>query len=234
MSSFDGYLQAIGKSAKTARNYAGAISGPLSKWVVDNNLAKFPITDISNVIEFEKLCIEIRKLPIYTERNTVGKGMYNAALNAYSAYLAELKGGYLEYDLDEILANPKTTATEKRDLVNCRIGQGEFRRQLISYWKGCAATGYRNTRLLVASHIKPWRSSNNNERLNVYNGLLLNPNLDKAFDLGYIGFRKSGRICISRELEEPDVLGVTEGLMVKLSHEHYPFIEHHLEKVFKN
>jgi hypothetical protein len=33
---------------------------------------------------------------------------------------------------------------------------------------------------LVASHIKPWRSCDNSERLSGVNGLLLSPHVDKA------------------------------------------------------
>ena len=159
--------------------------------------------------------------------------MYNAALNAYSAYIADMKGAYLDSDIEEILENPNTTETEKKSLVSCRIGQGEFRRQLLQYWKGCAATGYRNTRLLMASHIKPWRVANSEERLDVYNGLLLTPNLDKAFDLGYITFTESGEIRISTELEQPNVLGVELSLCIRLAPQHQPFIEYHQSECFK-
>jgi len=234
MSNFENYLITIGKSAKTAKNYAGAISGPISQWAIDNKLIQSPLTEINSLLDFERAAIQIRKLPIYIERNSVGKGMYNAALNGYSTYLSDSKGVHLERDLDEILSNPTTTNTEKKSLVSTRIGQGEFRSLLVEYWKGCAATGYRGTRLLVASHIKPWRKSDDNERLDIYNGLLLTPNLDKAFDLGYIGFRATGKICISPELEEPSVLGVTPELSISLTKRHMPYIDHHLEIEFKN
>ena len=233
MSNFANYLRTIGKSEKTAKNYSSTIFGPISQWAIDNNLSEGSLADIEGVVEFEQLSRNIRKLSIYNERNSVGKGMYNAALNAYSAYLADTKGVYLERDIDEILEDPETTQTEKQALVKSRIGQGDFRRKLVDYWKGCAATGYRNTRLLVASHIKPWRNSNDSERLNVFNGLLLSPNLDKAFDLGYIGFGANGKIHISAELEEPELLGVTDDLSVNLEPQHIPFIEYHLENSFK-
>ena len=153
MSNFENYLITIGKSAKTAKNYAGAISGPISQWAIDNKLIQSPLTEINSVLDFERAAIQIRKLPIYIDRNSVGKGMYNAALNGYSTYLADFKGVHLERDLDEIFSNSEITNTEKKSLVSTRIGQGEFRKQLVEYWKGCAATGYRSTRLLVASHI---------------------------------------------------------------------------------
>jgi hypothetical protein len=233
MSDFENYLVSIGKSVKTAKNYVGAISGPISRWVVENDLSKTPLVEIDDVVEFERIATETRKLPIYLERNSVGKGMYNAALNSYSTYLADGKGVYLEQDICEILTDESITETEKQSLVNTRIGQGQFRSDLLAYWKGCAATGYRHSRLLVASHIKPWRFSSSEERLDVFNGLLLTPNLDKAFDLGYISFQKSGKICVSNELENPEVLGVTADLFIDFQSRHLPYLEHHLEVTFK-
>ena len=55
--------------------------------------------------------------------------------------------------------------------------------------------------LLVASHIKPWRDADNIERLDQYNGFLLLPNLDKVFDLGFITFRATGEIIVSKQIE---------------------------------
>ena len=49
-------------------------------------------------------------------------------------------------------------------------------------------TGYADTRVLIASHIKPWYRATNEERVNPMNGLILTPNLDKVFDLGLITF----------------------------------------------
>lgn len=68
--------------------------------------------------------------------------------------------------------------------------------------------------MLVASHIKPWRDSNNQERLDKFNGLLLLANLDKAFDLGFILFTDTGLVMISSQLEEPQFLGRYEGLLL--------------------
>ncbi|MEG3057297.1 MAG: HNH endonuclease signature motif containing protein [Methanoculleus sp.] len=97
-------------------------------------------------------------------------------------------------------ANKSLSSTERESLILSRIGQGEFRSGLISYWKRCAVTGCDSIALLRASHIKPWRDSDNAERLDAYNGLLLAPNLDSAFDKGYISFDDSGEMLISGEL----------------------------------
>src|SRR5690606_16024439 len=69
-------------------------------------------------------------------------------------------------------------STEAQSLLKSRRGQGKFRADLIYLWTGrCAVTGLSNVTLLRASHIKPWAVSNNYERLDAYNGLLLTPNL---------------------------------------------------------
>src|SRR5262249_6618878 len=102
---------------------------------------------------------------------------------------AEIENGIRASNLDK---------TTKRALVDCRVGQGIFRENLIKYWKGkCAITGLSLTALLRASHIKPWRDSNNSERLDPFNGLLLSPSYDAAFDIGLISFREDGGIIFS-------------------------------------
>jgi len=76
--------------------------------------------------------------------------------------------------------------TERWSQVRTRIGQGEFRKKLITYWNGCAVTDCKLIKILRASHIKPWRFSTNAERLDEYNGLLLLPSIDSLFDAGLI------------------------------------------------
>jgi len=57
-------------------------------------------------------------------------------------------------------------------------------------------------RFLIASHIKPWRSSNNSERLDGENGLLLSPNIDAMFDHGFISFDDDGTLLVSAVLDK--------------------------------
>jgi len=53
---------------------------------------------------------------------------------------------------------------------------------------------------LVASHIKPWRHAENDERLNRHNGLMLAPHADFLFDRGFISF-SDGRLLISEVVD---------------------------------
>ena len=59
-------------------------------------------------------------------------------------------------------------------------------------------TGLDVPELLRASHIKPWADCGTDaERLDVFNGLLLAPHLDAAFDAGFItiaGRRHGARV----------------------------------------
>lgn len=91
--------------------------------------------------------------------------------------------------------------TEKRQLINARRGQGLFRNNVRLHEQACRVTGVRQLHHLRASHIKPWRESDNEERLHGSNGLLLAPHVDHLFDRGFITFEASGDLLVSARLE---------------------------------
>ena len=86
--------------------------------------------------------------------------------------------------------------TTKEQLIQARIGQGAFRDSLFTRSTCCEICGIDFKPLLRASHIKPWSKSNDNERLDRDNGLLLCTEHDVLFDNGYITFQAS-RLTIS-------------------------------------
>lgn len=98
---------------------------------------------------------------------------------------------------EEIQQSSGISATEKSQLVMSRIGQGKFRQNVMLVESKCRVTGVSDTRFLIASHIKPWRSSANGERLDGENGLMLTPNVDLLFDRGLISFADDGKLLIS-------------------------------------
>jgi predicted restriction endonuclease len=110
--------------------------------------------------------------------------------------LQNLSSGLPIAEMEVAAAN----VTEQTELRKSRIGQGRYRKQLLSLRKCCYVTGFADAQLLRASHIKPWKDSNNIERLDHFNGLLLTPNYDALFDGGFISFEDDGRICISKSL----------------------------------
>lgn len=148
----------------------------------------------------------------------------------------------LAHDLsaqDDILMHRQELAslseTEKQAVVKARIGQGSFRQRLLEMWEGCAVTNVRLPNVLRASHIKPWRFSNNKERLDPYNGLLLLPQYDQLFDKGLISFAESGEMLRSPALDgiEPTKLGIdVKDRLRRLSNQHRDFLKYHRAEVF--
>jgi len=124
--------------------------------------------------------------------------------------------------------------TEKENLIKSRLGQGSFRRDLVNYWNGCSVTGSKQIDILIASHIKPWKDANNDERLNSFNGLLLIPTIDKLFDKGYISFNDNGEIIISEKLNNYKVLGINKKMKIKISSRHKKYLKYHRKNVLKS
>ena len=231
---FEEWMLYQGLSLATVQKYNGAIQGALSKWAVESNIMAGPLTSLTSIIAFNEVAPRIRALPIFQEHDERGHKMYSRALFKFAEYLAEGYAGDVETDIDAILDDSAVSHTERHDLVKCRIGQGTFRQKLMAHWKACAVTGYKDTGLLVASHIKPWRACTNVERLNPFNGLLLTPNLDRAFDAGLITFRPDGLISLSPLLSNPQQLGIEVGMRVTLASQHEPFMDFHRTSVFRS
>ena len=127
-------------------------------------------------------------------------------------------------------------ATERTSLLRSRLGQGRFRDGLIRVWDGkCSTTGCQRLELLRASHIKPWRDANNAERLDPYNGLLLTPNFDAAFDAGLISFSQDGRVIISDSFhDECEALGISPVSRLRwVDDRHKPFLAYHQDVIFR-
>jgi putative restriction endonuclease len=60
--------------------------------------------------------------------------------------------------------------------------------------------------LLRASHIKPWTSSNNIERFDPANGLLLSAMYDAAFDALLLSFADDGRLMLASDFPIDDAI----------------------------
>ena len=126
--------------------------------------------------------------------------------------------------------------TQRKALINARSGQGHYRSELIKREKRCRITGISDKAFLVASHIKPWAISNDKEKLDSNNGLLLTPNLDRAFDRGLISFSSNGKILLSKRLSGAvlKVLGVNSSTHIgALNLAQQKYLKFHREKVFK-
>jgi putative restriction endonuclease len=131
---------------------------------------------------------------------------------------------------------PRSTEVE-RSIIQ-RVGQDLFRGGLLEYWDGrCAITSLAVPELLRASHVKPWADCETDaERLDVFNGLLLAPNLDAAFDAGFITVGDAGEIILSDFLgkEARELLGLDHAMKVRgVADEHRRYLLWHRSRVFK-
>ncbi|WP_431293501.1 HNH endonuclease [Pedobacter sp. P26] len=88
---------------------------------------------------------------------------------------------------------------EKQQLIKARTGQGLYKRNLIKIEQFCRITDVSDLSFLIASHIKPWCKSDNIEKIDGNNGLLLSPHVDKLFDKGIISFSDDGELLIKKE-----------------------------------
>lgn len=147
--------------------------------------------------------------PDFILKNKTGNNMYSNALKQYRMYRIATSDELVEQeDLEIAISGYSTLAeTERIAILKSRVGQGLFRNRLLKkYNSTCIISGICTKRLLIASHIKPWAVSNNEERLSEENGLLLNPTYDKLFDCGLISFYDNGKLLISSQISTEDVI----------------------------
>jgi len=126
--------------------------------------------------------------------------------------------------------------TEQEQVIVSRLGQGNFRRNVIKLWGSCSVTGLQSVTLLRASHIKPWKDSNNQERLNPFNGILLIPDYDFLFDRGYVAFKNNGSVIISQRLSPfaCKVFDINNDLQLRsVFPENKEYLDFHRSEVFK-
>lgn len=99
--------------------------------------------------------------------------------------------------LNSINNNTNINVQEKEKISNARIGQGKYREGLLNECPFCPITMVSDDRLLIASHIKPWRMSDDFEKTDPKNGLMLTPHIDFLFDRGFISFSDSKQMLLS-------------------------------------
>lgn len=143
-------------------------------------------------------------------------------------------------DVDDIFGTT-TDKTERESLVLSRVGQGQFRQNVINAWgngESCALTLTRVREMLIASHIVPWSKCESDEqRLDGANGILLCAHIDKLFDAHLLTFTKKGSKYISQLSPKLDTsllkgLGIQSGEELcseELSEEHRDRFEKYLE-----
>jgi hypothetical protein len=128
----------------------------------------------------------------------------------------------------------KPTKTERKGLVVSRVGQGYYRQQVIEKWNGvCPVTKLEVRRVLIASHIKRWSESSDEERLDPENGILLSPNFDSLFDRHLVSFTDEGHLVRSSRVTVDDLIkmGINAAVVIPISDGMKKYLDHHRERV---
>lgn len=125
--------------------------------------------------------------------------------------------------------------TERKGLVNTRVGQGQYRQKLLNKFANkCAVTGCNIAEILIASHIVPWRSSNAEQRLDENNGIILSPSYDALFDRNLISFTDEGKMVVSSQIKENlRALGIDPTRTINVTEGMKPYLKKHLSNLRK-
>lgn len=132
----------------------------------------------------------------------------------------------------------KKKQAERQEISRAREGQGKYREQLLEQCRFCPFTMIADERLLIASHIKPWAASTDQEKIDPYNGYILSPLYDKLFDRGFITFTEKRHIILS-EFISPYTwkqIGLTNDTFVKtlpMDEKRVEYLKFHHTSVFK-
>jgi putative restriction endonuclease len=145
---------------------------------------------------------------------------------------------------DHIRFTPPEGPTEIASTVLVRRGQQFFRQAILNaYDVRCCISGINIPRMLIASHIKPWRDFPR-ERLEPSNGLCLSSLHDAAFDSGLITLDEKLTVVLSKRLKSYFPQATLEQNFVpfegeqielpqKLAEPNPEFLRYHREQRFK-
>ncbi len=155
----------------------------------------------------------------------------------FADYFGEAEHPYVIEKEQEKIDHTNIDSIEKTQLYKARIGQGEYRKNLLELCPFCPITLISDDRLLIASHIKPWSSSDNFERTDPMNGFMFTPTFDRLFDRGFLSFTDDKRTILSPFLSNMTYskLGISNNKLVP----HLPvegresYLEYHRKNIFK-
>ncbi|HQT91837.1 MAG TPA: HNH endonuclease [Candidatus Kryptobacter bacterium] len=155
---------------------------------------------------------------------------------------ARLSGRSLVPQDEEYNIGALREGREREGRVRIRVNQDFFRRSVLAaYDIKCCITGISISKLLLASHISPWRVDVSN-RVNPRNGLCLNALHDKAFDKGLITITLDHKVVVSGSIKTSGLNNATrsfllnyDGRFMRLPKRFLPdpdLLKYHNERIF--
>lgn len=155
----------------------------------------------------------------------------------FADYFGEVEHPYIIEKEQEEIIDSDVPQEEKKQLIRARIGQGEYRIKLLAECPFCPITLVSDDRLLIASHIKPWASSDDFEKIDPKNGFMLTPTFDRLFDRGFLSFTDDKKTILSPFLSNMTYskLGISDNKTIP----HLPidgrevYLEYHRNEILK-
>ncbi len=234
---FNNWLKETSKlSDVSVYKYSHAVN-TISREMMERKVIAKPLKDME-LFEIDLAISLIFCDEYFITKNEIGNKMYSNALKWFRSYVESNVFDVVAVKIEEkkISENVNISTTERESIVKARIGQGKFREQLLAKYGSCIISGIDVSKVLVASHIKPWAVSTNEERVSVNNGLLLSATYDRLFDSGLITFANEGKLIISRFVSEENrnKLQIKNGQIYKLQSnvQMRNFLEYHNDVVF--
>ena len=234
---FDIWLKETSRlSDSSVYKYSHAVN-TISREMMERKVIAKPLKDME-LYEIDLAISLIFCDEYFITKNEIGNKMYSTALKWFRSYVESNVFDVVAAKIEEkkISENVNISTTEREAIVKARIGQGKFREQLLAKYGSCIISGIDISKALVASHIKPWAVSTNEERVSVNNGLLLSATYDRLFDSGLITFANEGKLIISRFVSEENrnKLQIKSGQVYKLQSnvQMRNFLEYHNDVVF--
>ena len=110
---------------------------------------------------------------------------------------------YFKEDAEQIFGNDLNSKSKKRDSYLHRLYKNELKEESVEIYGNTVCFLEKiSYPVLIASHIKPFINSNENEAYDPNNGLLLSRTIDSLFDLKYISFEDSKKIIFSNRVAD--------------------------------
>jgi putative restriction endonuclease len=164
-------------------------------------------------------------------------GKLNYYFRLFADYFGEAEHPYTIEKAQEEIAEGVEDKLEKTQLYRARVGQGEYRKNLLSLCPFCPITLISDDRLLIASHIKPWVASNDIEKIDPLNGFMLTPTFDRLFDRGFLSFTDDKKTILSPFLSNMTYskIGISDNKIIP----HLPidgregYLEYHRNNILK-
>ncbi|PIP75319.1 HNH endonuclease [Candidatus Kuenenbacteria bacterium CG22_combo_CG10-13_8_21_14_all_39_9] len=211
----------------------------LERAVGDQDTARYYVRSYDNIFRkyFRSIMLPvISYVSILKIKNTDGAifFLFRPSLSySFNPYYHPAKERQVKEDIEQ----KKLPEREKEQLVKARIGQGTYRQKLLEESSECIITRVNDERILMASHIKPWSVSNDTEKIDHNNGLVLTPTYDKLFDQGFITFENDGTIIISPYISPLNIkkLNLAQGrkFTIPQTDKRNEYLTYHREHIFK-